>query len=184
MLPATELLHLAAAGDRQAANDLIPLVYGELRNLAGRLLVHEKPGQTLQPTALVHEAFLRLTGDADAPRWDNRGHFFAAAAIAMRRVLVESARRKGRQKRGGGMLAVELDDVPELPVDDQLLAVDEALTRLSQEDAEGAKIVELRYFAGLTIEQVIETTGMTEYAVKQKWAYARAWLQAELAPEE
>jgi RNA polymerase sigma factor (TIGR02999 family) len=184
MSPATELLNRAASGDRQAANELIPLVYGELRNLAGRLLDREKPGQTLQPTALVHEAFLRLTGDADAPKWDNRGHFFAAAAIAMRRVLVEAARRRGRQKRGGGMQAVELDDVPDLPVDDNLLALDEALTRLAEEDAEAARIVELRYFAGLTMEQVIETTQTTEYAVKQKWAYARAWLQAELAPEE
>jgi RNA polymerase sigma factor (TIGR02999 family) len=180
MSDVTLLINAAAGGDRRAARELVSPVYAELRRLAAQLLDREAPGQTLQPTALVHEAFLRLTGNDDLPRWDNRGHFFAAAAIAMRRVLVEAARRKQCVKRGGGWQVVEMSEVPALAVDDELLALDEALGKLATEDSDAAKVVELRYFAGLTATQAAEALGQSEYFIKQKWAYARAWLQAEI----
>jgi RNA polymerase sigma factor (TIGR02999 family) len=173
----TRLLDAAAAGDRQAAADLLPVVYDELRKLATGKLASEAPGHTLQPTALVHEAYLRLVGDQD---FGNRGHFFAAAAEAMRRILIDHARRRKRDKRGGGHQRVELPDVAALDRDDRLIALDEAITRLAIEDPVAARVVELRQFAGLGHEQVAATLGMTVYAARQKWTYARAWLRNAL----
>jgi RNA polymerase sigma factor (TIGR02999 family) len=174
----TRLIDAASAGDRQAAADLLPLVYDELRKLAAARLADEKPGQTLQPTALVHEAYLRLVGPADADRWANRGHFFAAAAEAMRRILVEAARRRGRLKRGGDARRVELGDHPatEAPPDDDLLALDEALHELEGHDPQAAALVKLRYFSGLTHQQAAEALGLTRRAADRVWAVARAWL--------
>src|SRR5260221_11643131 len=147
------LLDAAAAGDRKAAAYLLPLVYDELRKLAAARMANEAPDQTLQPTALVHEAYLRLIGPADEARWESRGHFFAAAAEAMRRILVDAARRKRTEKHGGHRQRIELPDVPAEPevVDEQLLALDAALTRLAAEDPVAARVVELRHFAGLPI---------------------------------
>ena len=179
----TRVLDAAAAGDPHAAADLLPLVYDELRALAARRLAHEKPGQTLQATALVHEAYLRLvgaSGDASAPRgqhWSGRGHFFAAAAEAMRRILVEAARRKARKKRGGEHHQIELADSPAPDPDDELLALNDALNRLEQEDPVAAKVVELHQFAGLGHEETATALGITVYLARQKWAYARDWLR-------
>lgn len=173
----TRLLDAAAAGDRQAAADLLPLVYDELRKLAAARMAEERPGDTLQPTALVHEAFLRLVGAADAARWDHRGHFFAAAAEAMRRILVDAARRKKREKHGGGRERVDLPDVPARDPDDRLLALDDALTRLAAEDPLAARVVELHHFAGAGHDAVAAALGITVYTARQKWTYARAWLR-------
>src|SRR5262245_43311095 len=179
----TRILSAAEHGDPQAAEQLLPLVYDELRKLAAQRLAQEKPGQTLDATALVHEAYLRLV-DADlAQNWDSRGHFFAAAAEAMRRILVENARRKRRIKHGGVLRRVALADADwadEAPAAD-LLALDEALTRLATEDAAAARIVELRFFAGLSREQIADVLHLSVYVVRQKWGYARAWLQVALA---
>ena len=174
MADVTRLLEAAGAGDRHAAAALLPLVYEELRTLAAARLADEPAGHTLQPTALVHEAYLRLVGDQ---RFDHRGHFFAAAAEAMRRVLVDHARRRCRAKRGGGRGRAELPDVPAPDPDERLLALDEGLTRLAAEDPVAARVVELRQFAGLGHEQVAAALGLTVYAARQKWAYARAWLR-------
>jgi RNA polymerase sigma factor (TIGR02999 family) len=182
MAPVTQLLAAAAGGDRQASADLLPLVYGELRVLAAQRLAREKPGQTLQPTALVHEAYLRLVGNDEA-MWDGHGHFFAAAAEAMRRILVEAARRKGRDKHGAGRRRVQLDDhdvVAELPAED-VLALEEVLPRLEAEDPEAAKIVHLHFFAGLPIEKVAEVFGISRATAYRQWTYARAWLRCALA---
>lgn len=176
----TQILSAIEAGDRQAANQLLPLVYDELRRLASQKMTQEKAGLTLQPTALVHEAFLRLIGEQDRKKWDGRGHFFAAAAEAMRRILIDSARRRNAEKRGGGMLRCELkdDDVALKAVDcETLLSLDEALTKLAQEDVDLAKLVELRYFTGLTIEETSEILGVSARTTKRNWAYARAWLK-------
>jgi RNA polymerase sigma factor (TIGR02999 family) len=176
MSEVSQILNAVANGDPHAASELLPLVYAELRKLAKQRLAREAPGQTLQPTALVHEAYLRLVGD-EQPSWDGRGHFFAAAAEAMRRILVEAARRKGRHKHGGDLRRVELHDQPAPAGDDRLLALDEALTRLAVEDPVAARVVELRHFAGLGHEAVAQTLGVTVYQARQKWAYARAWLK-------
>ena len=175
----TQLLDAAAAGDREAAADLLPLVYEELRKLAAARMALESPEHTLQPTALVHEAYLRLVGPADGLRWDNRGHFFAAAAEAMRRILVDAARRKRTHKHGGHGRRVELPDVPAEPdvADEQLLALDEALTRLAAEDPVAARVVELRHFAGLSIEDAAATLGLSRATAYRHWTYARAWLR-------
>ena len=182
MTDVTRVLAAIEEGDPRAAERLLPLVYDELRRLAARKLAQEKPGQTLQATALVHEAYLRLVGPEEVRRWDGRGHFFAAAAEAMRRILVENARRKGRLKRGGAMQRVELDD-PRLgytePVE-ELLAVDEALERLACEDPQAAQLVKLRYFAGLSIEDAAESVGFSRSTAYEHWAYARAWLHRHL----
>src|SRR5947208_1511209 len=153
MADVTRLLDAAAAGDRQAAADLLPLVYDELRKLAAARMAAESPGQTLQPTALVHEAYLRLVGPADGAKWDGRGHFFAAAAEAMRRILVDTARRKGRDKHGGDWTRVDLDLAQPAAPDPRhdLVALDAALTRLALVDAQAAKLVALRHFAGLSV---------------------------------
>ena len=179
----TLLLDAAAAGDRQAAADLLPLVYAELRQLAAARLARETPGHTLQPTALVHEAYLRLVGDQ---RFDGRGHFFSAAAEAMRRILVESARRKGRVKRGGDLRRVELDEyaIPAGPPADDILALDEALTRLAADDPEAARVVQLHFFAGLSIEQVAEVLGVSRATAYRQWAFARAWLRCAMGDGE
>jgi RNA polymerase sigma factor (TIGR02999 family) len=186
MADITELLAQIDQGDSQATEELLPLIYGELRRLAAHKLVHEKPGQTLQATALVHEAYLRLipketiASTADKVHWDGRGHFFAAAAEAMRRILVENARRKSRHKHGGGFQRVLAADVPAQEPEDQLLALDEALTRLAAEDLQAAQVVSLHHFAGLSHEIVAETLGVSVYRARQKWNYARAWLRDAL----
>jgi RNA polymerase sigma factor (TIGR02999 family) len=182
MSDVTQLLDAAAAGDRRAAGDLLPIVYAELRKLAAARMAAESPDHTLQPTALVHEAYLRLVGPADGLRWDNRGHFFAAAAEAMRRILVEAARRRRRLKRGGGLVRDDLDGVlttaPE--PDEDLLALDEALARLAEQDPAKAELVKLRHFAGLTVDQAAAALGISPATADRYWAYARAWLHAEI----
>jgi RNA polymerase sigma factor (TIGR02999 family) len=184
MSDVSRLLDAAAAGDPKATAELLPLVYDELRRLAAQRMAHEKPGQTLQATALVHEAFLRLVGSDVKPQWDGRGHFFAAAAEAMRRILVESARRKKRVKHGGELRRVEPADHAAPEPDDDLLALDEALGLLAREDPLAAKVVELRQFAGLGHEEVAATLSITVYEARQKWTYARAWLRKALRPDE
>jgi RNA polymerase sigma factor (TIGR02999 family) len=177
----SDVSHILSAiehGDPQAAEHLLPLVYDELRKLAAQKLALEKPGQTLQATALVHEAYLRLLGPDQSPRWNGLGHFFAAAAEAMRRILIESARRRRAEKRGGGMAREELDEsgivAPEAP--DDLLALDEALEKLAQIDPLAAQLVKLRYFAGLTIPQAAGMLDISPRTADRLWAYARAWL--------
>jgi RNA polymerase sigma factor (TIGR02999 family) len=179
MSDVTQLLDAAAAGDRKAAADLLPLVYDELRKLAAARMAAESPNQTLEPTALVHEAYLRLIGPADAARWDGRGHFFAAAAEAMRRILVDAARRKRTDKHGGKRRQVDLTDVYAIPevADEQLLALDEALTRFAAEDPVAARVVELRHFGGLSIEDAAAALGLSRAAAYRHWTYARAWLR-------
>jgi RNA polymerase sigma factor (TIGR02999 family) len=177
----SDVTHILAAldqGDPHAAAQLLPLVYDELRRLAAAQMAREKPGQTLDATALVHEAYLRLVGPADEQRWQNRGHFFAAAAEAMRRILVEAARRKKRLRHGGGLRRGELPaDGPAVanPVED-VVAVDEALVKLAAEDSQAAELVQLHYFAGLTIEQAAAVLGISTRKAYSVWAYARVWL--------
>jgi RNA polymerase sigma factor (TIGR02999 family) len=173
----SHLLNAIDRGDRHAADQLLPLVYDELRRLAAQKLAPEKPGQTLQPTALVHEAWLRLVGDAE-PRWENRGHFFAAAAEAMRRILVDQARRRKAQKRGGTARRVPWDDRFAVadPQDDELLALDEALAELERHDPQAAQLVKLRYFSGLTHQQAAESLGISRRVADRVWAVAKAWL--------
>jgi len=178
----THILNALDQGDPHAARQLLPFVYDELRRLAAQKLAQEKVGQTLQPTALVHEAYLRLVGDADEPRWDNRGHFFAAAAEAMRRILVENARRKQRARHGGDRQRVELSE-QDLAVEGKgidLLALDEALTGLAQEDPQAAEIVKLHFFAGLSLEQAARTQGISRATAYRQWSYARAWLRCAM----
>jgi RNA polymerase sigma factor (TIGR02999 family) len=179
MADLTRLLDDAAAGDPRAAAELLPLVYDELRKLAVARMASESPHQTLQPTALVHEAYLRLIGPADGLRWDGRGHFFAAAAEAMRRVLVDAARRKRARKHGGDRRRVELRDVPAEPEveDERLLALDAALTRLAVEDPVAARVIEIRHFAGLSIEDAAAALGLSRATAYRHWTYARAWLR-------
>jgi RNA polymerase sigma factor (TIGR02999 family) len=179
MSDVTRLLDAASAGDRRAAADLLPLVYDELRRLAAARLAAEPSGNTLQPTALVHEAYLRLVGTADADQWDHRGHFFAAAAEAMRRILIDQARQKATARHGGAMQRQGLDPdaaaVPE-PRED-LLALDEALDRLAAEDPLKANLVKLRYFVGLSLAEAAAALGLSERTAGRHWAYARAWLR-------
>jgi RNA polymerase sigma factor (TIGR02999 family) len=179
----TRILEALGRGEPQSAQALLPLVYDELRKLAAQRLAHEKPGQTLQPTALVHEAYLRLVGGDPSCPWDGRGHFFAAAAEAMRRILVEAARTKGRLKRGGGLHRVDLSDQPAPDSDSDLVTLDDALTRLADEDPLAAKVVELRQFTGLGHDDVAAALGITVYLARQKWTYARAWLRDALSDE-
>jgi len=177
----THLLDAVAAGDPKAAAELLPLVYDELRKLAAARMAEEKPGQTLQATALVHEAYLRLVGPDANRHWDGRGHFFAAAAESMRRILVDRAREKGRQKRGGGLHRIDVDalDLATTVTPDQLLAVDEALAKLAATDPTAARVVELRYFAGLTVEEAGAALGVSTATAYRHWNYARAWLHGE-----
>jgi RNA polymerase sigma factor (TIGR02999 family) len=175
MSEVTKLLGAAAAGDRQAAADLLPLVYDELRKLAAARIASENPGHTLDATALVHEAYLRLVGDQ---HFDGRGHFFAAAAEAMRRVLVNHARDRSRRKRGGGRNRVDLDRLtgPAVATDDDLLELDDALDRLANEFPVAAELVKLRFFAGLTLGDAAEAMGLPRRTADRHWAFARAWL--------
>jgi RNA polymerase sigma factor (TIGR02999 family) len=176
-----------AQGDPGAAEQLLPLVYDELRQLAAQKLAREKTGQTLQPTALVHEAYVRLLGSEEtaargAQRWDSPGHFFAAAAEAMRRILIDRAREKHSQKRGGGRKQLDIDaqDLATQATPDQLLALDDALAKLAREDPAAAQLVELRYFAGLTVEEAGKALGMSTATAYRHWKYARVWLHGEL----
>lgn len=178
----TGLLDALAAGDSRATDELLPLVYDEMRRLADSHLAREAPGQTLQPTALVHEAYLRLVGDGNV-RWDSRGHFFASAAQAMRRILVERARRRRAVKRGGGRPAVPIqeDALAVEPETVDMLALDEALDRLSAHNERWGRIVLLRYFAGLSIEETALALGLSPTSVKNAWVAARAWLHREIS---
>lgn len=182
MSDVTQILSQIEQGDPSAAEQLLPLVYKELRKLAAAKLAHEKSGHTLQATALVHEAYLRLVNVETAQRWDSRGHFFSAAAEAMRRILVDNARRKRRPKHGGEWNRIDVQSMAEICVstDDDLLALDEALAKLAAEDVDSAEIVKLKYFAGLTIPQIAELLGTTSRTVDRRWAYARSWLHQEL----
>ena len=187
MADVTRLLDAAAAGDRQAAADLLPLVYDELRKLAAARMAAESPGNTLQPTALVHEVYLRLVTPAKPQAaFDGRGHFFAAAAEAMRRILVDAARRKQREKHGGDLQRVDLDATVAVAPEarDDLIALDAALTRLAAEDPQVARLVELRHFAGLTIPEVAEILEISPRTADRLWAFARAWLLRELSGTE
>ena len=180
----TRILSAIEQGDTQAAEQLLPLVYDELRRLAAVKLAHEKPGQTLQATALVHEAYLRLVGAGDAG-WDSRGHFFAAAAEAMRRILVDNARRKGAEKHGGRVARQELDDIDiAAPAPSQdLLALDEALLKLEAEHPLKAQLVKLRYFAGLSEDEAAQALGISRTTAHRHWRYARVWLLNELGED-
>ncbi len=184
MSDVTTILSAIEQGDPHASEQLLPLVYDELRQLAARKLAQEKPGQTLQATALVHEAYLQLVGSRspESPSWDNRRHFFAAAAEAMRRILVNNARRKRSLKRGGDRVRQELDasQLAAPAVDDELLAIDEALTRLTATEPQVAELVKLRYFAGLTIPQAAESLGIAPRTADAWWSYAKAWFQDAL----
>jgi RNA polymerase sigma factor (TIGR02999 family) len=189
MSEVTRILSAIEQGDPHAAEDLLPLVYDELRKLAAERMAQEKPGHTLQATALVHEAYLRLvapvSGAASARReqhWDSRGHFFAAAAESMRRILVESARKKKRQRHGGGRRRVDLEEAVSFADSsrDDLLALDEALTRLAAREPAKAELVKLRYFAGLSIDEAADLLHISRTTAKRYWAFARAWLLAEI----
>ena len=185
MSDVTRILVAIELGDAKAADELLPLVYEELRRLAGLKMSQELPGQTLQATALVHEAYIRLVG-TENQNWSNRGHFFAAAAEAMRRILIENARRKQRRKHGGGRQRVNLDDAEvaiEGPKTD-IIALDEALAKLAEEDRTVAELVKLRYFAGLTIGQAANILGVSQRTADRYWAYARAWLYQEITRAE
>jgi RNA polymerase sigma factor (TIGR02999 family) len=182
-LPKTEVTRVLddlAGGDPSAAGRLLPLLYDELRKLAADRLAREKPGHTLEPTALVHEAFLRLVGPDGQGHFASRNHFFGAAAEAMRRILVESARRKHRLRRGGGWRRVDLTDQPSPAPDEAVLALDDALCLLAREDPIAARVVELRQFAGLSHQQIADVLGVSIYQARQKWTYARAWLRVAL----
>lgn len=181
----TQILSAIEQGDPRAAERLLPLVYDELRKLAAQRLAQEKPGQTLQATALVHEAYIRLVGQLSADtaqEWGGRGHFFAAAAEAMRRILVENARRKGRQKHGGGLahVGIDLADLASPMPDQDVLALDEAMHRLAAEDPVRARLVELRFYAGLTNEEAARILGISGVTAKRYWRHARAWLHREI----
>jgi RNA polymerase sigma factor (TIGR02999 family) len=183
MSEVTRILSALEHGDPRAADELLPLVYAELRKLAAARMAAECPGQTLQATALVHEAYLRLVDAETAAHWDSRGHFFAAAAEAMRRILVEAARRKSRGKHGGDRRRVDLDEVVADADDrsDNLLALDDALDALAREDPAKAELVKLRYFAGLTLEDAATCQGVSLATAKRRWAVARAWLYDALS---
>ena len=181
MSDVTHILVEVSRGNGQAAEELLPLVYDELRRIAGARMAQEAAGHTLQPTALVHEAWLRMVGEG-ARTWQNRAHFFGAATEAMRRILIDSARRKSRLKRGGNRERVDIDDLDLAAAtpDDKMLLIDEALERLQTEDAEKAKIVVMKFFGGLTNQEVALSLGVTERTVERQWAYARAWLFREI----
>jgi RNA polymerase sigma factor (TIGR02999 family) len=182
MSDVARILSAIQQGDPSAAEQLLPLVYDELRRLAAQRLAQEKPGQTLDATALVHEAYLRLVGAEPDRHWDGRAHFFAAAAEAMRRILVEQARRKGRQRHGGGLRRVDLlaDDVAAAPGDEQVLMLDEALTRLADVRPQAAELVTLRFFSGLTVEEAAPVLGISSRTARRLWVFARAWLRRDM----
>ena len=178
----TTILSALEKGDAHVADRLLPLVYDELRKLAAQKMAHESPDHTLQATALVHEAYLRVVDVANAQHWDSRRHFFAAAAEAMRRILFENARRKGRHKRGGGLERVELnlEQLSSNSPAEQLLAIHEALDCLARDDPQAAELVKLRYFAGVSVEEAAEMVGLSRSTAYEHWAYARAWLHRHL----
>lgn len=182
MSDVTRILSRIESGDSNAAEQLLPLVYDELRKLASAKLANEKPGQTLQATALVHEAYMRLVGSEPTQSWDNRGHFFAASAEAMRRILIENARHKASLKRGGDRQRVQMTELPEQIGQDplNLLALDEALQKLEAEQPQNAQLVKLQYFAGVTLEEAAEILGISRATAQRNWAYARAWLFGQL----
>ena len=182
MSDVTRILSAIEQGDPLASEQLLPLVYDELRKLAAAKLAQEKPGQTLQATALVHEAYVRLVDVDKAQEWDSRGHFFAAAAEAMRRILVDHARARGSAKRGGTLKRLDIDavDLATKAAPVELLAIDDALAKLAREDPSAAKLVELRYFAGLTVDEAGKALGMSTATAYRHWNYARAWLHGEL----
>ena len=185
MSDVTRILSAIERGDPRAADELLPLVYDELRRLARQRLAQEKPGQTLQATALVHEAYVRLVSGGDDRGWDSRGQFFAAAAEAMRRILIDQARRKHSQSRGGGMRRVELDAgallaAPEDAAAEDLLVLDEALRQLESEDPLKARLVKLRYFAGLSLQEAATALGISVASAKRYWIYARSWLYGKV----
>jgi len=185
MSDVTRILNAIERGDAKGTDELLPLVYEELRLLAAQKLSHEAPGQTLQATALVHEAYIRLVGD-EPQNWNSRGHFFAAAAEAMRRILVESARHKRCLKHGDGLKRVDFDDMEATAegLSENVIALDEALIRLSEEDPLAAELVKMRYFAGLTLPQTAEALGISPRTADRCWAYAKAWLYHEIAKGE
>jgi RNA polymerase sigma factor (TIGR02999 family) len=182
MSEVTRILSAIEQGDPTAAEQLLPLVYGELRQLAAQRLAQEKPGQTLQATALVHEAYLRLVDVEKAQQWNSRGHFFAAAAEAMRRILVERARRKGRIRHGGGLRRADLLDaeVAASAEDEQVLLLDEALVRLAAARPQAAELVKLRFFPGLTLEAIAPILALSPRSSRRLWAFARAWLRRDM----
>jgi RNA polymerase sigma factor (TIGR02999 family) len=186
MIEVTRILSAIEQGDPHAAEQLLPLVYDELRKLAAQKLAQEKPGQTLQATALVHEAYLRLVDTGKVQHWNSRGHFFAAAAEAMRRILVEAARRKQADKHGGACdrIHMELADLPAARRDDKLLRLDEALARLEKHNPLHAQLVKLRFFAGLTIAETAAALEISTATADRYWTYARAWLQREMTPAD
>jgi RNA polymerase sigma factor (TIGR02999 family) len=188
MSEVTQILSAIERGDPHAAEQLLPLVYDELRQLAAQKLAHEQPGQTLQATALVHEAYLRLVGGEQPQDWDGRGHFFAAAAEAMRRILIDSARSKSARKRGGAWKRIDLNSVNLVgsTATEDLVELDDTLDKLGQQDPQAAQLVKLRYYAGLSIEQAGASLGLSRTIAFERWAFARAWLYTELkgpAPE-
>ena len=185
MSAVTQILEAITRGEPKAADELLPLVYSELRRLAAHKMASENPGQTLQPTALVHEAWLRLTND-DQRKWNDRTHFFAAAAEAMRLILVDNARRKRTQRHGGGQQRVEMPEIASavLETDDKLLEVNEALEKFTALDPQKAQLVKLRYFVGMTLEQAAEALGISERTAKRYWAFARAWLHEEIKAQQ
>ncbi|MEX2306132.1 MAG: ECF-type sigma factor [Pirellulales bacterium] len=182
MSDVTQILSQIEQGDPSASEQLLPLVYQELRKLAAAKLAHEKPGQTLQATGLVHEAYIRLVDIDRAQHWDSRGHFFAAAAEAMRRILVDAARRKASQRHGGAKQRRDLveGDIVTLPISDELLDFDAALDKLSTIDPQAAQLVKLRVFSGMTIDEVAQLQRISPRTAKRRWAYGRAWLGREL----
>jgi RNA polymerase sigma factor (TIGR02999 family) len=186
MTDASDLLAALGRGDKLASERLLPLVYDELRRLAAEKLAQERPGQTLQPTALVHEAYLRLVGDEPSQGWENRRHFFAAAAEAMRRILIDAARRKQRTRHGGQHQRIDIDSqaLAAEPPSEELLALDEALALLADEDPPKAELVKLRYFAGLTLEESAQALGISRATAARHWTYAKAWLYDRLHGED
>lgn len=182
MSAVTQILNAIEQGDSQAADQLLPLIYDALRKLAAEKLAQERPGLTLQATALVHEAYLRLVDQAQTQTWNSRGHFFAAAAEAMRRILIDQARRRDAAKRGGQMRRAELDEsiVVALEPDEDLLALDEALTQLDKVDSKAASLIRLRFFAGLTMSEAAEVLEMSVRSAQSLWAYARSWLRRQM----
>ena len=182
MTDVTQILSQIESGEACVAEQLLPVIYDELRKLAAQRLTHEKPGQTLQATALVHEAYLRLVDVDRAQHWNSRGHFFGAAAEAMRRILVENARRRAREKHGGDRIREELmpSEIAAPEISEDLLALDEALERLAEHDSQAAELVKLRYFAGLTIPQAADVLGVSPRKADFMWSFARAWLRREI----
>lgn len=186
MSEVTRILLKIEKGDSSAASELLPLVYDELRNLAKAKMMHEKPGQTLQATALVHDAYLRLVGADSEKKWDSRGHFFAAAAEAMRRILINRARDKKRQKRAGDRKRIDFDNI-QVAMDtpsEELVALDDAIAELESHDALAAKLVKLRFFAGLSNREAAEALDMSPRTADRQWAYARAWLYSQMRSDE